>query len=170
MDVTAAKTRVEPSPQGNQPHSKAWHVLAPGETRTPRPLNIVGEESLVQVTPMDSNDGLALFQATVPPHSGPPLHVHSLEDEWFFVLSGELVFQVDGERHTVPAGGSVFLTRGVVHTYQNFTTSDAQLLFATTPGRGFFDFALEVDGAPPEAVGAAGAKYGMRILGPPLTA
>jgi mannose-6-phosphate isomerase-like protein (cupin superfamily) len=176
MNTTAdATAHMEHSTQARQRRSKAWHVLAPGETRTPRPLNIVGEEVLVQVSPGDSNGELALFQATVPPHSGPPLHVHSREDEWFFVLSGELLFEVDGERHTVSSGGSVYLRRGVAHTYQNFTGAEAQLLVATTPGE-FFNFFVELDHATPltglpsaEVLSAVCEKYGMTILGPPLS-
>ena len=54
--------------------------------------------------------------------SGPPRHVHSREDELFYVLEGEIVFELDGTRHTVRPGGTVYLRRGVVHAYQNFTT------------------------------------------------
>lgn len=54
--------------------------------------------------------------------------------ELFCVLEGELVFRLDEVRHTVGPGGTVYSPRGVVHAYQNFTTSDARLLIATMPG------------------------------------
>ncbi len=84
------------------------------------------------------------------------------------------MFELDGERHTVGAGDTVYLRRGVVHAYQNLTTSDARLLIATTPG-GFSDFFVELSaetplgGLPaPDRVDAIGAKYGMTVVGPPM--
>ena len=52
----------------------------------------------------------------------------------FYVLEGELVFQLDGTRHTVGVGGTAYSPRGFVHAYQNFTTSNARLLIASMPG------------------------------------
>ena len=60
-------------------------TLGPQEGRTASPLNIVGEETLVKVSPEDSGGQLAFFHLTVPPMSGPPLHRHSREDELFYV-------------------------------------------------------------------------------------
>jgi intracellular sulfur oxidation DsrE/DsrF family protein len=37
--------------------------------------------------------------------SGRPLHVHTYEDEFFYVLNGDLAFEIDGARHTVLADG-----------------------------------------------------------------
>lgn len=149
-------------------------VLGPDEGRTPSPLNIVGEETLVKVDTTDSNGLLAAFQLVAPPMSGPPLHVHSREDEWFYVLEGEIVFEIDGERVTVGPGGSVWLRRGVPHAYQNFTDRDARLLIVTVPGD-FCNFFKEVSavappgGSPePEVFAAIDARYGITTLGPPM--
>ena len=150
------------------------NVVAAGEGRTPAPLNIVGEETLVKVSAQDSDGTLAFFHLVAPPMSGPPRHVHTREDELFYVLEGELVFELDGERHTVRAGDTVYLRRGVAHAYQNFTTSDARLLIATTPGM-FCDFFVELSAATPvgtmpalDLMDAISSKYGMTRLGPPM--
>jgi quercetin dioxygenase-like cupin family protein len=151
-------------------------VLHAGETRTPAPLNIVGETTHVLVTPEDSEGRLACFHLVAPPMSGPPLHVHTREDEWFYVLEGELVFELDGERRTVGRGGSVFLRRGVVHRYQNFTDQDARLLIVTTPGD-FCRFFEAMDRITPpgglpsmEQLVALDAEYGLTTMGPPMGA
>jgi quercetin dioxygenase-like cupin family protein len=150
------------------------NVVAAHEGRTPQPLNIVGEETLVKVSAQDSDGTLAFFHLVAPPMSGPPLHVHTREDELFYILEGELVFELDGERHTVRAGDTVYLRRGVVHAYQNFTTSDARLLIATTPGvfSGFFvelSAVTPLGGLPPlDKLDAISTKYGMTRLGPPM--
>jgi mannose-6-phosphate isomerase-like protein (cupin superfamily) len=168
MTATAAPSSLVAAPRAL--------VLGPTEGRTPAPLNIVGEETLVKLGPTDSDGQLAVFHLLAPPMSGPPLHVHSREDEWFYVLDGELVFEIDGARTTVGPGGSVWLRRGVVHRYQNFGGRDARLLIVTTPG-GFHDAFVELSAATPpgglpspEAAAAVDAKYGTTTLGPPMTA
>ena len=172
MTVTSAPN----APVAAAPARPISFVLGPTEGRTPAPLNIVGEETRVKVGPADSEGALAVFHLVAPPMSGPPLHVHSREDEWFYVIEGELVFELDGARHTVGAGGSVWLRRGVVHRYQNFTATDARLLIATTPG-GFSDYFVELSAATPpggmppfEVLAGLGEQYGLTTLGPPMTA
>lgn len=149
-------------------------VLTAAEGRTPAPLNIVGETTLVKFAPEDCESSMAVFHLVAPPMSGPPLHVHAREDEFFYVLDGELVFEIDGARHTVGAGGSVGLMRGVPHRYQNFTDRDATLLIVTTPG-GFCDYfkalsALTPVGGMPtmEQLQSLDAAYGLTMLGPPM--
>src|SRR4051812_5753619 len=152
-----------------------FNVVAAHEGRTAQPLNIVGEETLVKVSAEDSEETLAFFHLVAPPMSGPPRHVHTREDELFYVLEGELVFELEGERHTVHAGDTVYLRRGVVHAYQNFTTLDARLLIATTPGA-FSGFFVELSAATPpgalpplDRLDAIGKEYGLTMLGPPMT-
>ena len=107
--------------------------------------------------------------------SGPPRHCHSREDELFYVLEGELVFELDGERYTAVAGSTVYLRRGVVHAYQNFTNETARLLIMTMPGK-FCDFFEEMSAAAPpggmpetEVLEALNARYGITTVGPPMT-
>ena len=149
-------------------------VLAAGDTRTPAPLNIVGETTLVKLAPEDCDGRYAVFHLDAPPMTGPPLHVHTREDEFFYLLDGELVFEVDGICHTVKAGGSVGLIRGTPHRYQNFTDQTARLLIVTTPGD-FAHFFEEMHANTPpsglpdmERQRVIDAKYGITTLGPPM--
>ncbi len=149
-------------------------VLSAGEGRTPQPLNIVGEKTLVKIAPEDCSGRYAVFHLDAPPMSGPPLHVHAREDEFFYVLDGELVFEVDGVCHTVQSGGSVGLLRGTPHRYQNFTDRTARLLIVTTPGD-FAHFFVELSAITPvgglptmEQHLALDSKYGITTMGPPM--
>ena len=173
MRIEAAGT-TEPVGSAWRPTPVRSSIVAARDGRTPAPLNIVGEETLVKVSAEDSDGTLAFFHLVAPPMSGPPRHVHTREDELFYVLEGELVFELDGERHTVRAGDTVYLRRGVVHTYQNFTTSDVRLLIATTPGM-FCNLFVELSAATPlgslpdpDLIDALSTKYGMTMLGPPM--
>jgi quercetin dioxygenase-like cupin family protein len=149
-------------------------VLSASQGRTPQPLNIVGERTLVKIAPEDCEGRYAVFHLDAPPMSGPPLHVHSREDEFFYVLEGELEFEINGVCHTVPTGGSAGVMRGTPHRYQNFTAQTARLLIVTTPGD-FANFFVELSSITPpgglpsmEQLQSLDARYGITTIGPPM--
>src|SRR6202044_1876374 len=49
-----------------------------------------------------AGDGAMVTEQTAPRGSGSPPHVHHKQDEWFYVLQGELTIWVDGETHLAP--------------------------------------------------------------------
>ena len=63
---------------------------------------------------------------------GPPLHRHDF-DEAFYVLDGELTFQLGDELVTATAGQMVFAPRGAVHTLANRSDASARYLLVITP-------------------------------------
>ena len=68
--------------------------------------------------PGEATDGrVGVLEARAPRGHGSPLHVHHREDEWFFVMEGELTFWVGGETTVAPAGTFVFGPRGIPHTF-----------------------------------------------------
>jgi len=103
--------------------------------RTQRPLNILGERTLVKLGNADTDGAVAIFHQTIPPLAGPPPHRHANEDEWFYVLEGQITVEVDGERSVLQGGGSAFVPCGTVHALRNFGNTRAQILALATPGR-----------------------------------
>ena len=69
--------------------------------------------------------------------SEPPPHVHSREDEFFHVLSGEMRFYVDGEVFTVTAGECMFLPRRTPHAFR-VASEEIHMILLLVPG-GFLD-------------------------------
>jgi quercetin dioxygenase-like cupin family protein len=70
---------------------------------------------------------------TVPARwEGPPLHRHDF-DETFYVLAGELTFELAGERIVATAGEVVFAPRNVDHTLANPSDDEARYLLVCTP-------------------------------------
>ena len=118
-------------------------------------------------------------EQTAPRGSGSPLHVHHSEDEWFYVLEGELAIWVGGTTLDAGAGAFVFGPRDVPHTFV-VSSERARFLLVTEPA-GFEGFirALAVPAAAPEIPPAptpppdmepvlrAAALHGLEILGPP---
>ncbi|XZE19522.1 cupin domain-containing protein [Pirellulaceae bacterium SH449] len=82
----------------------------------------------------DTNGSYAIWHATVGPGGGPPHHVHRREEEGFFMLSGELHFEVNG--HSVPATSGAFANMpiGSKHRFQNRTSQNAEMLILIAPG------------------------------------
>jgi quercetin dioxygenase-like cupin family protein len=107
----------------------------------------------------------ALIETANDPSTGVRLHVHEREDETWFVLEGEFVFQVGNQTFHAHPGDYVFGLRGVPHRYANETASIARALIMVTPA-GFEGFwrksaRLGKDAATHEALGQ---KYGVKSL------
>ena len=69
----------------------------------------------------------------VPPHTaGPPLHTHDF-DEAFYMLEGELIFQVEDALVTKGAGELSFAPRNVAHTLANHSDAPARYVLVCTP-------------------------------------
>jgi quercetin dioxygenase-like cupin family protein len=84
--------------------------------------------------------------------AGPPLHVHPEFDEGFYVLEGELTFQVNDDLVTVGAGEFAFAPRGTPHTFANLSDGPARQLIVVAPAgfeRYFMRMAAERAGVPP---------------------
>ncbi len=105
-----------------------------------------------------SGDVLSQIRVTVPGGwAGPPLHHHDF-DETFYVLEGELTFQLDDQLTTARPGQCAFAARGRHHTLANLGGTPARYLLTCTPAgfeRYFDRLQAELTGvpAPPEATG-----------------
>ena len=152
-------------------------VAKPGESRFAFASAQQAKLSPCKLTSEDSGGTLSTFELSALPQSGPFLHVHHREDEWYYVLSGEFLFKAGDETHTLPVGGSIWLPRDIPHVWANMSAEEEKLILVCQPG-GFEKFFNEMGqemeaahaGDPSVAakMKAVMAKYGMEMLGPPL--
>jgi quercetin dioxygenase-like cupin family protein len=76
---------------------------------------------------------VSVTEIVVPPHTaGPPLHTHDF-DEAFYMLEGELIFQVDDALVKKGAGELSFAARNVAHTLANHSDGPARYVLVCTP-------------------------------------
>lgn len=76
---------------------------------------------------------VSVAEIVVPPHSaGPPLHTHDF-DEAFYMLEGELIFQVEEALVTKGAGELSFAPRNVAHTLTNHSGAPARYVLVCAP-------------------------------------
>jgi mannose-6-phosphate isomerase-like protein (cupin superfamily) len=78
-----------------------------------------------------------------PRRHGPPLHSHDAEDDAFYLLEGELVFEVDGGEVVAGPGTFVLVPPHVEHSFEN--RSDALARFVNVHAPAGFDVRLEED-------------------------
>jgi mannose-6-phosphate isomerase-like protein (cupin superfamily) len=100
---------------------------------------------------------------------GPPLHLHMEQEEWFYVMEGEVLFQVGEKRLQLKAGDSVLAPRNVPHTFSAVGPKPGKMLIAFSPAGKMEQFFRETavpNGPPLDA--AMFRKYDMKLIGPPL--
>jgi quercetin dioxygenase-like cupin family protein len=88
-----------------------------------------------------SGGALLALENVIALGDGPPLHRHEREDEAWYVIEGDLRFQLGDEIAAAPAGSFVFVPRGTPHCFKNAGGSPARILVLFTPAgmEGFFD-------------------------------
>jgi quercetin dioxygenase-like cupin family protein len=80
-----------------------------------------------------SGGHVSMTELLIPAHNpGPPLHTHDF-DEAFYMLEGELIFQIEDELTTKRAGDLAFAPRNVAHALANHSDADARYLLVCTP-------------------------------------
>jgi len=75
---------------------------------------------------------MSVTELTLPPNAGPPLHRHDF-DEAFYLLEGELVFQLEDALVTKGPGESIFAPRNVAHALVNQGTVLASYVLVCSP-------------------------------------
>ena len=104
--------------------------------RTPRQgrtVALVGDVYRFLATGEDTNGKYALIEALVGPGGGPPPHVHSREEEGFYILEGEITFTVNGERVLATAGMFANMKVGTPHSFKNESNKPAKMLVSVAP-------------------------------------
>ncbi len=151
-----------------RPNGTAPAVWGPGDLYN---LLATGEET---------NNAFFQFEAVVPRGGGPPAHIHSREDESFYVVSGELEILLGDSTHHAKAGDFVFIPRGTLHRFKNLSGSTAVQLVTFVPAgmegyfREVFPPVTDRTAAPPpitdqliQKLNDVAPKYGMEFPAAP---
>ena len=141
-----------------------------------QPVHVIGEDVTIKISSRDTGGAFAVFEGRTKPLSGPPLHLHRDQDEWWYVVEGEYRFVVDGQEIHAGAGATVFAPRGSRHTFQNVGTAPGRTITTVVPG-GLDLFFEELETIAPRGTVPDPAKmlpifekYNLELLGPPLAA
>ena len=148
-------------------------ILAPGEQHPGAPRL---ERPFIRIASRHTDGLIGLWEVQLPPlTAGPHLHVHTQEDEMFFVLDGVLTVQIGDELHDLAAGGLAWGARGTPHAFANRMKGPARVMIMSIPGgaEGVFAemeaYRQTATGAPDEqALAAIMARFGATRVGPAI--
>ena len=143
-------------------------VLKAGEGR----LAMLGGFGIRWMIPGDdSGGGFALVEHPLKPHAlAAPLHRHSREDEFSFIVHGRVGALLGDDVVYGEAGDVIWKPRGQWHTFWNAGETDASLLEIISPAgfEKYFEELAELaatsGGRPkPEKIGPLAARYGLEM-------
>jgi len=127
-----------------------------------------------KVSSRDTDGDLTILEQTgLTPKGGPPLHIHPFQDEIFYVLEGEYLFQVGSDRFPMKAGDTIFLPRNVPHAFLQVSDKSRTLVLYQPSGKmeEFFRTTTAYT-APPsqQEMVKLFEEHDMKVVGPPLKA
>ena len=128
----------------------------------------------LKISGADTDNDLAMFEQTgLTPNGGPPLHIHPFQDEWFYVIEGEYLFQVGDEKYQMKTGDTIFLPRNIQHAFLQLTEKGKMIVSYSPAGKmeAFFKVTDKWTSPPTkEEIIKVFSDHDMNVVGAPLTA
>lgn len=125
----------------------------------------------------NTNSTYSIMELTAPPDTpGPPLHLHRIREEAFYVLEGTFGFQLGEQTFTGSPGAFVIVPKEVAHTYwiQGVISGKMLILISPSGYENYFEelsAGLAIAGDSIEAGmrvrQSLAAKYDMVVISPP---
>lgn len=132
-------------------------------------FTMLGTTMRLLATAAGTGGRFTVFEQVTPVGWGPPRHIHSREDEIFYILEGTYELHVGDERKTVSAGASAVLPRHVPHGFRNVAPAPSRLLSVIAPG-GLEEYFLAVAKCSPHPTPAQlvelARPFGLTLLPP----
>jgi mannose-6-phosphate isomerase-like protein (cupin superfamily) len=108
-----------------------------------RTLHAFGHAIVVLLDGKQTGEKFTAFVNISPPGGGPGPHYHEREDEWFYIVEGEVSFLMNDTWVDVFPGDCVYSPRGSVHGFKNKTDQPIRVFMNIAPA-GFERFFAEV--------------------------
>ena len=97
-------------------------------------FTMLGTTMCLMATGANSGGRFTVGEQVTPVGWAPPRHIHSREDEIFYILEGTYEMHVGDERRTLSAGACAILPRNVPHGFRNVASTASRLLCVIAPG------------------------------------
>lgn len=135
-----------------------------------RTVSVIGNQITIRLHGRDTGGALSVLESVDMPGEGPPPHVHSREEEIFYVLEGSYEFFCGDQKFSVTKGATIYAPRGLPHSYRQVGATPGRLLVTISPA-GFEAFFEEIGALSPAEqkiphVIEIGERYGLRFLPP----
>ena len=156
-------TALQPPTTASEIHLVRAHDDRFGEIHGPGYSEILFKTSATETPSL-----FAIEHTKLIPGWGPPLHLHVAQDEWFYVLEGEVLIQAGDQRVILKPGDSILGPRNVPHAFVAVGPSPARMLITYTPAGQMEQFFRDTVAVGPQNMAAISLRYGMKVVGPPL--
>jgi quercetin dioxygenase-like cupin family protein len=94
----------------------------------------------IKISSKDTDGEIAVFEQNgFTPKGGPPLHVHPYQDEFFYIVEGEYLFQIADEKFKMKKGDTIFLPRNIQHAFVQLT-DEGKVIVSYIPAGKMEDF------------------------------
>ena len=116
-------------------------------------------------------EGTFILENTFHVAGGPARHLHFEQDEWFYIVEGEFVFEVGEETFRLRPGDSLLAPRRVPHVWAfDGSAPQGRIIVAFFPAGKMEAFFRKVTPAQsmPKPDPDLWRAHGMELLGPPL--
>jgi len=90
-----------------------------------------GHDSGVKASISSTGGNLTLIESHT--RGGAPLHLHTKEDEYFYVVEGKIIVKCDGNIFHAEKGSFIFLPRDTAHEWDVESKEGATVLMITVP-------------------------------------
>lgn len=132
------------------------------------PLNVLGMPLRMLCEAKETGGAWSLFEEEVSFGMGPPAHRHDW-DEAYYILKGEVDFDIDGEPVRSAAGDFNYLPRNTVHGFKGASAEPARVLIFAAPAHGsefFRELNEEVRSLPEDGpkIPGIGARHGIHFM------
>jgi quercetin dioxygenase-like cupin family protein len=146
------------------------HPVLSGEDRVDEAHNLGITSIAFKVLTRETNGELFIIEHTTRQKGGPPHHIHPHQDEWFYVIEGEFLFEVGYDRVTLRPGGSILAPRNLPHAWAFVGNNGGRMLISYTPAgkmEAFFREVTKSNSMPPQDKSLF-EKFDLILTGPPL--
>ncbi len=76
---------------------------------------------------------LSVIQELMPPYTSEILHKHVNSRQFFFILSGEAIIEIEGEKQILQQGQGIEIAPGITHQMFNKNNKDLSFLVISCP-------------------------------------
>ncbi len=126
----------------------------------------------IKISSKDTGGNLAVFEQNgFTANGGPPLHIHLYQDEFFYIVEGEYLFQVGEDTYHMKPGDTIFLPRNIQHAFIQLKET-GKVIVSYLPAGKMEDFFRMTDSwtSPPtmKELEQTFEDHDMKIVGPAL--
>jgi mannose-6-phosphate isomerase-like protein (cupin superfamily) len=154
---------------------RAAHYVPAGRDRFrgQREIRLTRTVIDIKVSTLDTEGALSVAEITSLHKGGPARHLHHEQDEWFYVVEGEYLIEVDEERYEPGPGDSVLAPRKVAHVWAHVGEGTGRLIAALQPAgeiEAFFEDLAKLSSSPEhKELQRVFGSHGMELAGAQLS-